>query len=466
MSYPVRGKFNSDCLRETEDPWDSRAFLETNQIHKMREWYEEFVLQEQVCQQALFAKIGNVLTKIKNDKKHYDFLNSTNPLKILYISPGSGPLAINLAESGYAVTVSGSSLTIDGLLVDRAKSSGVEVLTGMYDLSISWKLGTIRQVGYRSRHHMQNRLLDRYDLVLVFGAEINLTTSMERLRDLFSHLSDRCLPCGQILFCTFKPTWFSKSDFSRQVTPDSAFRQELLPIPEKYKHGSAALGFTQNTYLHRCFDTQQKDTFFIDTFIRNWPLNHILTAMQNVGWSKPQALDLKLPYASILNFYQSEKDRGFKMDSPRFYNSFIIWFQKRSQDLGIPKYDFLLPTTQSDTQSTLIICFQPKGLSLPIYVGFNDIGDLVLHWWQIESGDDHNPSCQWATKDFGPDGDADIHLEPFEWAEPLNGQKLARDMEGWLTRVLDDKDLEKALDDLIIQLRKKDILTRIKGIQS
>jgi hypothetical protein len=190
MSYPVRGKFNSDCLRETEDPWDSRAFLETDQIHKMREWYEEFVLQEQVCQQALFAKIGNVLTRIKNDKKHYDFLNSSNPLKILYISPGSGPLAINLAESGYAVTVSGSSLTIDGLLVDRAKSSGVEVLTGMYDLSISWKPETIRQVGYRSRHHMQNRLVDRYDLVLVFGAEINLNTSTKRNRDLFSPLSD------------------------------------------------------------------------------------------------------------------------------------------------------------------------------------------------------------------------------------------------------------------------------------
>ena len=35
-----------------------------------------------------------------------------------------------------------------------------------------------------------------------------------------------------------------------------------------------------------------------------------------------------------------------------------------------------------------------------------------------------------------------------------------------MTRVLDDKDLEKALDDLITQLRKKDILTRIKETQS
>ncbi|NDC24515.1 MAG: hypothetical protein EBZ49_10380 [Proteobacteria bacterium] len=458
MSYPVRGKFNSDCLREREDPWDSRAFSERNKVHEMRAWYEEFILQEKVCRQALLEKIQAVLNCIKNKKKkHYDFLDATAPLKILDISPGSGSLAIDLAKSGHAVTVCSSSLTIDDLLRNRAKDCGVNVAWGIYDLSTNSLPGAIRHVGYRSRHHLQNRILERYDLILVFGAEINLTTSMERLRDLFSQLSDRCLPGGQLLFCTLKPAWFSKTDFSPQVTPDSAFRQELLPIPEKYKHGSAALGFTQNTYLHRCFENQQKDTFFLDIFMRNWPLNHILTAMQTIGWSKPEAVDLKLPFASSLNFYNSVKSNGFLIESPRFYNSLLIWTQKRD----IVDYSFHFPGEDNPalhTLSNFIFRLKPASISVPIYVGINNLGDLVLHWWQIKSGDDHNPSCHWATKDFGPNGDADIHLVPFEWADPLYGEKPAGNKEGWLTRVMDDKDLEKAM--------KKDILTRIKEIQS
>ena len=473
MGWPSRGKFSPDLFRLEEDPWDSKTLGEEKRIFGLRQKYEDNVIQASLRHEALLNYIEEQVRHICISRKREKRPQSVSTcIKILDVAPGSGSLSLALAKQGHSVTVCNPSLVIGALFTRNAAKENVPIEKVFRDSLAEPQPGRIRDLGHLSHRLMHQLVQERYDLILLLGAEVNQILSMDSLNRLFVLLQSRCQPDGKLLFDALKRTWFAHQKEEPNRSMETDFESSLLPVPEKYKQGSSAVAFTNSTYLHRLTSRQTNHAELeIDTFVRDWSFNHLQFAMQKTGWSTPRPANLKLPFEAHLNLFESSNGPGFRLDYPRFYESFLNWFQKK--EIPETDYSFIFHGKRfealvrgSNSHAAFLVRFKSPQVMMPIYLSISESGHLVFYWWQIESGDDNNPSYMWATKDFGPDGDADIHLVPFEWADPLYGEKPTGNKEGWLTRVMDDKDLEKAMDDLITQLRKKDILTRIKEIQS